>query len=67
MSEKTMVENDLREKIAREVRLAMLDNPTDDSFKLRWELRKARAESAADEILELVRAALTADAPPDAR
>jgi hypothetical protein len=40
-----------REVIAREIRRAMLDNPTDDSFNKRAEKREAIANDAADVIL----------------
>jgi hypothetical protein len=40
-----------REVIAREIRLAMLDNPTDEAFNKRAEKREAIANDAADIIL----------------
>lgn len=40
-----------REVVAREIRRAMLDNPTDDSFNKRAEKREAIANEAADAIL----------------
>jgi hypothetical protein len=40
-----------REVIAREIRRAMLDNPTDDSFSKRAEKREAIANDVADVIL----------------
>jgi hypothetical protein len=40
-----------REVVAREIRRAMLDNPTDDSFNKRAEKREAIANDTADAIL----------------
>jgi len=47
-----------REVIAREIRRAMLDNPTDDSFNKRAEKREIIADEAAAVILARFAAAL---------
>lgn len=42
-----------KETIAREIRRAMLDNPTDSGFNARAEKREQIADATADVILEL--------------
>jgi len=51
-----------REVVAREIRRAMLDNPTDDSFNKRAEKREIVANEAADVILARFAAALSGNA-----
>ena len=48
-----------REVVAREIRRAMLDNPTDDSFNKRAEERERIANYTADVILERFAAAVS--------
>jgi len=48
-----------REVVAREIRRAMLDNPTDDSFNKRAEERERIANYTADAILERFAAAIS--------
>lgn len=44
-----------KESIAREIRRAMLDNPTDASFNARAQKREKIADATADVILDLFR------------
>jgi hypothetical protein len=53
-----------REVVAREIRRAMLDNPTDESFNKRAEKREAIANDVADVILARFEAALRSVQPP---
>lgn len=55
-----------REIVAREIRRAMLDNPTDDSFNKRAEKREAIADVYAGIIMDRFAAALAHLAPPAA-
>jgi hypothetical protein len=48
-----------REVVAREIRRAMLDNPTDESFNKRAEKREAIANDAADAIIARFNATTT--------